>query len=139
MSRLYQELNERERKILTLLQIFKTWSKIHEPVEVEFVVDTVVDVVLLTIVGVETVVVDVVTLTVVVVETGVIVVAVVDDNVVAVVIFVVADVLPTIPAVRLSLWCTTHTLAWAYVVSKQAVADSCGEQVHVEHNDDDSF
>ena len=60
---------------------------------------------LLTIVGVETVVVvvNVVILTVEGVGTGVIVVVVVDDNVVAVVIFVVADVLPTIPAVRLSL------------------------------------
>ena len=49
------------------------------------------------------------TLTVVVVGTGVIDVVVVDDDVddvvvvIGVVIFVVADVLPTIPAVRLSL------------------------------------
>ena len=33
----------------------------------------------------------------------------------------------------------TNTSVWAYVASKQAVADSCGEQLHFEHNDDDSF
>ena len=87
----------------------------HKPVEVEFVVD----VVPLTIVGVETVVVDVVPLTDVGVDTGVIVVVVVDVNdviiavivvifvvadvVVAVVVSMVADDLSTIPALRLSL------------------------------------
>ena len=75
-------------------------------------------------------------LTIVGVATGVIVIVVVA---VVVVKFVVADVLPTIPAMRLSVLCTTHTLAWAYVASKQAAAGSCGEQVQFEHIDDDTF
>ena len=57
----------------------------------------------MTIVGVETVVVDVVLLTVVGVGTGDSVVVVVDDDVDAVVVSMVADVLPTIPAVRLTV------------------------------------
>ena len=98
MSCSHQKLNEREKKPHITSKTYNKKQN-HKPVEVEFVVDTVVDVVLLTIVGVETIVVDVATLTVVGVGTGVIVVVV--DNVVAVVvavgvvIFVVADVLPT--------------------------------------------
>ena len=98
----------------------------------------------MTIVGVETVVVvvNVVTLTVEGVGTGVIVVVVdVVVVVVAVVVSMVADDLPspTIPAVSVHVMNSTYASVWTYVASKQAVADSCGEQVHIEHPDDDSF
>ena len=33
----------------------------------------------------------------------------------------------------------TYASVWAYVASKQAVADSSGKQVHFEQPDDDSF
>ena len=104
-----------ERNITHYLKSFNLKQN-HKPVEVEFVVDKVVDIVLFTIVGVETIVADVVPLTVVDVGTGVNVIDVDDDDVVAVVvvIFVVADVivvvvsmvvdvLSTIQAMRLSL------------------------------------
>ena len=79
-------------------------------------VGTVVDVVPLTVEGVgtgafvDTVVVVDVDVVVAVVVAVVAVIFVVAD-VVSVVVSVVADDLPTIPAVRLSVGCTTHTLA----------------------------
>ena len=111
----------------------------------------------MTIVGVETVVVDVVTLTIEGVGTGVIVVVVAVDidavvvvvvviksvvvDVVTVVVSMVADDLPspTIPAVSVHVMNSTYASVWTYVASKQAVADSCGEQMHFEHPDDDTF
>ena len=33
----------------------------------------------------------------------------------------------------------TYASVWAYVASKQVVADSGGEQLHFEHIDDDTF
>ena len=100
MSCSKQELNEREKNP-HYLKSFKLKAN-HKLVEVEYNVEKVVDVVLLTIVGVETVVVDVVPLTDVGVGTGVIVVVVVlvdvNDVIVAVVvvILVVADVVSVV-------------------------------------------
>ena len=122
---------------------FYVQSNKYKPVAVEFVVGIVVDVVLLTVVGVGTgvIVVVVVVVDVVGVVVGVVVAVVVVMFVVADVVSVVADDLPTPSGGETVcvIYSTYASVARAYVASKQAEADICGEQLHIEHPDDDSF